>query len=170
MSYLSRCTFPTPPRNLCDLLLRDVASLIVTSRLVTRTLRALRPECLFSRELTAMLDSILTLSALGESRLHESVVETGAILPPAADASAGNLITGLFARLPTAVAPGVPASEFAVNLRLLAQHIELKARLASEEAMLVGQVRLGHALRDCSADWRACSQSLRAVATRLPAA
>ena len=165
MSYLTRSSYATP-RNLCELLLRDVASLLATSQLVGRSLYTLRPECAFSPELTETLDSIVTTSKAGESHLHQPLVEAGAVLPPASDAAANALVTGLFTRLPAALAPGVLAAEIAVNLRLLAQHIELKARLAAEEALLVGQNKLCQALIAWAAEWRACGEVLRSATVR----
>ncbi len=166
MSFLSRSPYPTPPRNLCELLLRDVASLLVTSELVSRALIALRPECRFSRELTQSLDLIVAISDAGQIHLQEPLAEAGAVLPPSHDTSASALVTGFFTRLPTAAAPGILATEVAVNLRLLAQHIELKARLAAEAALLVGQDHIGAALIAWSVEWRNCGGVLRSVSAR----
>lgn len=166
MSYLSRCSYPTPPRNLCDLLLRDIASLLITSELISSSLTALRPECEFSPELTATLDFVRALSDAGGSRLHQPLTEAGAVLPAAAENSASTLITGLFHRLPVSAKSGLFAAELAVNLRLLAQHVELKARLAAEEAVLVGFDGLSRALVGLSADWRACGRALCAITGR----
>ena len=155
-----------PPVNLCELLLRDVASLLITSQLVNKALLALRPECEFSRELTRTLDTIVAISSSGEKHLHAPLTEAGAVLPPTNDASASLLVTGFFTRLPPTVMPGVLAAEIAVNLRLLAQHIELKPRLAAEEALLVGQDRIGQALVAWSAEWRNCGRVLRSATVR----
>ncbi len=85
MPFLSRSPYPTPPRNLCGLLLRDVASLLVTSELVSRALIALRPECGFSHELTRSLDLIVALSDAGQIHLQEPLAEAGAVLPHSHD-------------------------------------------------------------------------------------
>ena len=68
--------------------------------------------------------------------------------------------------MPAAVAPGILATEVTVNLRLLAQHIELKARLAAEAALLVGQDRIGKALIAWSVEWRNCGGVLRSITAR----
>ena len=166
MPYLSRAIFATPPRNLCELLLCDVASLLFTSQFVSRSLLALRPRCEFSRELTATLDSIVALSNGGEIRLQLPLAEAGAVLPQVVDASAGTEVADYFTRAPLAAGPGLLAAEVVANLRLLTQHLELKARLAAEEALLVGQHALGNALVDWSADWHACGHKLRAATVR----
>ncbi|MDB6113727.1 MAG: hypothetical protein JWQ83_219 [Lacunisphaera sp.] len=166
MPYLSRPTFAMPPRNLLELLLCDVSSLLFTSKFVSRSLLALRPKCEFSRELTATLDSIIALSNAGELRLHPPLDDAGAVLPEVMDETAGAQVADFFTRPPLAAGPGLLAAEVAANLRLLAQHLELKARLAAEEALLVGQHALGNALVDWSADWRACGHKLRAATVR----
>ena len=153
------------PANLCELLLRDVASLLVTSRLINQFLRVLRPECGFSPELTATVDDLAVISDSGATRIHPSLVEAGAVLPATADHTTSALITGFLTRLPV-VAPGVLAAEISVNLRLLAQHVELRARLAAETALLVGQSALCRALIAWSAEWRNCGRILRAVSVR----
>jgi len=166
MSFLSRSSYSTPPGNLCELLLRDVASLLVTSRIISHHLLDLRPQCEFSGELTATLDSIVALSRDGESRLQPALDEAGATLPETTDALTGALLADFFTRIPVAAAPGTLAAEVAVNLRLLAQHLGLKALLAAEEAVLVGQNRLSGVLLNWSSEWRACGQTLRAATVR----
>ena len=166
MPYLSRATFALPPRNLLELLLCDVSSLLFTSKFVSRSLLALRPKCEFSRELTTTLDAIIALSNAGETRLHPSLDEAGAVLPEVIDGAAGTQVADFFTSPPLASGPGLLAAEVAANLRLLTQHLELKARLAAEEALLVGQHALGNALVDWSADWHACGYKLRAATVR----
>lgn len=154
-----------PPRNLCELLLRDAASLLVTSQLISQSLLALRPKCEFSRELAATVDTMVTINDSGASRLKPPLTEAGASQTVAADTTTNMLVTDFFTRLPV-VAPGVLAAEIIVNLRLLAQHLELKTRLAAEEALLVGQNRLSQALVAWSAEWRAFSGALRDATVR----
>lgn len=166
MSFLSRSAYSTPPGNLCELLLRDVTSLVVTSRLISRHLLAFRPQCEFSGELTAILDSIVALSRDGESRLQPALEEAGAVLPESTDTLTGALLADFFTRIPASATPGTLAAEVASNLRLLAQHLGLKALLAAEEAVLVGQNRLSGVLLDWSAEWRACGHTLRAATVR----
>jgi|GEM_PF-6883452 len=165
MSYLSRRSYLTPPANLSELLLRDVASLLLTSELISSSLVALRPECEGSGELTGALDAMVALCDEGEARIHQPLFESGIILPTTTDTSAGGLIAGFFTRLPSGKDPQF-AAEVVINLQLLAQHVELKARLAGEEALLVGLDALSQALADWSAEWRACGQNLGGIAPR----
>ncbi|HET7536641.1 MAG TPA: hypothetical protein VFJ90_09320, partial [Candidatus Didemnitutus sp.] len=90
----------------------------------------------------------------------------GVVLPKSLDEEAGAFISAIFSRLPNGAAPAILATEVVVNLRLLAQHIELKARLAAEEAMLVGQDLLCSALVAWAAEWRACGKTLRDATIR----
>jgi hypothetical protein len=156
----------TPPQNLCDLMLRDVASLLFTSQVVGRAIESLRPQCSFSRELTKGINAIMAASEAGEWLLHNPLAEAGAVLPNADDTMESALLMEFLARLPQQGAPGVLAAEVAVNLRLLVQHIELKARLVGEEAELVGQKALCEALMKWMKQWRACSRILRAMTVR----
>jgi hypothetical protein len=163
MPYLTRSTFATPPRNLGDLLLRDIASLLTTSQLVGRSLEALRPQCAFSEELTTTLDALLATSHAGEHLLNPPLAGSDMELPAIADPSESTLLTDFFVRLPGRVTPGALAADVTGNLRLLAQHIELKARLAAEEALFVGQEALGQALMVWSTQWRTCSSALHRI-------
>lgn len=160
MSYLSRRSYQTPPSNVSELLLRDVASLLLTSELVSSSLVALRPECEHSPELTSALNSMITLCDESESRVQQPLLESGIVLPTTTDTSASTLITGFFTRLPTSAEPRVFATEVIINLQLLAQHVELKARLASEEALIVGLDALSCGLADWSGEWRALGQKI----------
>lgn len=165
MSFFEDNQSAVAPRGLCDLLLRDVASLLLTSRFVSRSLDVLRPECEFSRELTETIDTVIAICEAGEELLHEPLAEAGAVLPLAAENATASLATGLFRRLPAGI-PGALGAEMAVNLRLLAQHLELKSRLGAEEALLAGQERIGNALLDWSAAWRNCGLGLRFASAR----
>jgi len=169
MSFLSRSTFANTPRNLCELFLRDMTSLLITSRAVCRSLVALRPECEQSnelRELTNVLDRLVATSKSGETRLRQPLSEAGIVLPTAVDAGASTLVAGFFARLPANAAPGMLAAEMILNLRLLAQHVELRARLAAEEALLVGQRGIGRTLVAWAGEWHSCSRNLRATSVQ----
>lgn len=161
MPYLTRSTFATPPRNLGELLLRDIASLLTTTQLVGRSLETLRPQCAFSSELTTTLDALLATSHAGEDLLNPSLAGSEVELPAVDDASESTLLTDFFVRLPGRVAPGALVADMTRNLRLLAQHIELKTRLAAEEAVLVGQEGLSQALMHWAAEWRSCSGALQ---------
>jgi hypothetical protein len=163
MSYLTRSTFATPPRNLGELLLRDIASLLTTSQLVGRSLEKLRPQCTFSKELTATLDSLLATSQAGEELLNPPLAGSDVELPAISDPTESTLLTDFFVRLPGRVTPGALAADVTGNLRLLAQHIELKTRLAAEEAVFVGQEALGHALMMWATEWRNCSGALQRI-------
>src|SRR5436190_357421 len=124
MPYLTRSTFETPPRNLGELLLRDVASLLTTSHLVSRSLRALRPQCAFSPELTTTLDALMATSDAGEVLLNPPLAGSEVVLPAIPDPTENTLLMDFFVRLPDQVTPGAPAADVTGNLRLLAQHIE----------------------------------------------
>ncbi len=157
------------PDNLCEMFLRDVAALLVTSRLITRSLFALRSECEFSTELTKTIDTVAALSDCGEPYLRKPLLEAGAVLPALPESAASSVVTEFFSSIPVKVTPSVLAAEVISSLRLLVQHIELKAMLAAESAVLVGQNRLSRALLKWAAEWRACGQILRAVTVRIRA-
>lgn len=160
MSTRIRPVFAPPSRNLSALFLRDVASLLATSHLVSRSVVTLRPQCAFSRKLTATLDSLGATSAAGELLLNPPLAESAATPPGPSDTSESALLTDFLVRLPAQVTPGVPAAKLALTLRLLTRHIELKARLAAEAALCVGQQALSQALMGWAAQWRACSAAL----------
>lgn len=157
------------PNNLCEMFLRDVARLLVTSQLIKRSLIALRPECEFSSELTETLDVVVVLSDGGENCLREPLLEAGAVLPTLTEGTASAVVTGFITSIPIASMPAVLAAEVITNLRLLVQHIELKAMLAAEAGVLVGQTRLSRALLKWSKEWRNCGQILRSVTVRMRA-
>lgn len=165
MSYLSRRSYLTPPSNLSDLLLRDVASLLLTSELISSSLVALRPECESVEEITVALDAMIALCDEGESRIQQPLLDAGIVLPTTTDTSASTLITGFFTRLPSGDDPRF-AEEVIINLQLLAQHVELKSRLAGEEAMLVGLDGLSQALADWSGEWRTCGHKIGGTSFR----
>jgi hypothetical protein len=149
-----------PPGNVSEMLLRDVASLLLTTELISSSLVALRPECAFSSELTLMLNSMITLCDEGETRVQQPLLEAGIVLPTTTDASPSTLITDFFRRLPTAVEPKVFAAEVVINLQLLAQHVELKARLAADEALIVGLDGLNQALDVWCGEWHTCGRQM----------
>lgn len=157
------------PKNLCELFLRDVAMLLVTSQLIKRSLIAIRPEYAFSEELQKALDTIIALTESGEPHLREPLLQAGAVLPELAESSASAVVAGFMASIPVKVTQAVLAAELTSNLRILVQHLELKAILAAEAAVLIGQKRLSHALLKWSAEWRSCGQILRAVTVRVRA-
>lgn len=159
----------SPADNLCDLFLRDVSSLLVTSRLIKRSLLALRPECAFSPEVTKTIDAVVALSDSGEPRLREPLLDAGAVLPVLADGTASAVVKEFIAGIPVKVAPAVLAAEVISSLRLLVQHIELRVMLAAEAAVLVGQTQVSRALLQWSAEWRACAKILRRIMVRVRA-
>jgi len=166
MSPALHSSFSSPARVLSEVLFHEVTSLLIMSHLITRSLLAVRPECAFSRELTGTLDRIMRVSSEGETYLYRPLIDAGAVMPAAADASALALVTSLFTRLPTTSTPRVLATELSVNLRLLAQHVELKARRAAEEAERLGEHALGHALQAWATEWRACGQIVHTATAR----
>lgn len=150
----------SPPGNVSEMLLRDVASLLLTTELISSFLVALRPECEFSSELTHKLNAMIALCDDGEARVQQPLLETGIILPTTTDASPSTLITDFFQRLPTAADPQIFGSEVVVNLQLLAQHVELKARFAADEALIVGLDGLNEALSSWSSEWHTCAREM----------
>jgi len=163
-SHHSTHSAPTP--NLSDMLLRDVASLLLTTELISSSLVALRPECAFSNELTHTLNSMITLCDEGETRVQQPLLESGIVLPSATDSSPSTLITDFFHRLPTAADPRVFGAEVVVNLQLLAQHVELKTRLAADEALIVGLDGLNQALDVWSGEWHTCGKQMGRLSFR----
>lgn len=169
MSSQAHLTHDSQPDNLCEMFLRDVAALLLTNGLIKRSLSALRPECEFSTELTKTIDTVTALSDCGEPYLRKPLVEAGAVLPALPESAAGSVVTEFFSSIPVKVTPSVLAAEVISSLRLLVQHIELKAMLAAESAVLVGQNRVSRALLKWAAEWRACGQILRSVTVRIRA-
>ena len=155
-----RPSHSAPSSNVSELLLRDVASLLLTTELISSSLVALRPECNFSNELSHMLNSMITLCDEGEARVQQPLLEAGIVLPSNTDASPSTLITNFFQRLPAAVDSRAFATEVVINLQLLAQHVELKARLAADEALIVGLDGLNQALDVWSEEWRTCVKQM----------
>lgn len=168
MSFLSRAGTATPPRDLGELFLRDVTSLLVASRTVIRSLSVLRAESGFPPELSARLEAMITVSRAGESLLREPMSATGIVLPAGPESAAGGLVTRIFSRWPARALPSVLEAEILGQLRLLAQHLELKAQLASETAWLIGQPALCRALFEWADAWRTCGDHLGATDGRLP--
>ncbi len=169
MTSLTSSNPVSPANNLCEIFLRDVSLLLVTSQLVKRSLLALRPECVFSPELTETIDTVVALCESGEPRLHEPLFQAGAVLPVLEESSTSAVVTAFMARIPFGVAPAILAAEVIANVRVLVQHLELKAILAAEGAVLIGQTNLSGALLKWSAEWRSCGQTLRAVTVRVRA-
>jgi hypothetical protein len=133
---------------------------------MSRALLAVRPECVFSSELVIILDRMVKISDAGEILLYQPLAEAGAPRPVTTDPTACTLVTGFLTRLPDAAAPRELAEAIAVNLRSLARHIELKARLAADDALLAGQERLARALALWSTKWRVCGQMLHIAVRR----
>ena len=114
-----------------------------------------------------MLNSMITLCDEGETRVQQPLLEIGIVLPSNTDSSPSTLITDFFHRLPSrnrsAQAFG---AEVVVNLQLLAQHVELKARLAADEALIVGLDGLNQALDTWSEEWRTCGRQMGKISFR----
>ena len=151
------------PGNLCELFLRDLLLLLNTSRTVVTSLVELQPQCSFSPDLQDKVAAIITVSRAGEAHLDEPLREGGLVVPSGVATGLNPIVTNFFSRIPIGAAPGVIASEVVASLRLLAQHIELRTRLAAEKAIVVGQRALSRALFAWAAEWRRCSRELRAA-------
>jgi hypothetical protein len=149
--------------------LHDLSALLVSNQLVKRSLLTLRPECEFSPELVTPLDTVVDLTDKCETDLRETLEASGAVLPTLAKGTGSAVVTMFMSNLPVRVAPAIFAAEVISNLRLLVQHIELKAALAAEAAILVGQTQLSRSLWNWSAEWRACGRLLRRVTVRVRA-
>lgn len=158
-----------PVSNLCEMFLRDVSHLLVTNQLVRRSLQALRPECAFSDELTRTVDAVITLTQKCEGQLRSPLSDAGAILPVLSNGTASAIVTDFLSSIPTRATPDVFVAEIVSNLRLLVQHVELKAMLTAEAAILMGQTALSQALLKWSAEWRACGKTLRRATVRVRA-
>jgi len=143
--------------------------LLVTGQLIKRSLATLRTKCDHSTELAGSIDSIVAISDAGEINLREPLLEAGAVLPALSESTASAVVAGFIASIPGDAPPAVFAAEVISTLRQLVQHIELKALLAAETALLVGQASLSRALLKWSGEWRACAQSLRSVTVRVRA-
>lgn len=169
MSSPIHSVIDSQPKNLCELFLRDVAMLLVTSQLIKRSLLAIRPECAFSDEITKAVDTIVVLSDSGEPHLREPLLQAGAVLPILAESTTSAVVTEFMASIPVKVTPAVLAAELTSSLRMLVQHLELKAILAAEAAVLIGQTHLSHALLKWSSEWRSCGQILRTVTVHVRA-
>lgn len=155
---------PAAARNLCDLFVRELHSLIDTSEGVTHGLRALRTECRFATELTESLDLLATVNDTREVHLRRPVAEAGLSWERAADFDGTSVwMEQLFPRLPPGSASDAQAADVAVKLRLLAQHLELRTVLAAESALLLGREPLCQGLIAWADQWHACCQSLRLV-------
>lgn len=157
------------PANLCELLLRNVAHILIMNELIKRAMIALRPECEASAELLEVFDDIVALNDRGQQQLGHSLAEAGAVLPVLSEHTASPVISWFLSSIPDRVTPGVMAADVVSNLRLLVQHLELKAKLVAEEAALVGQNGLSLDLLDWSAEWRSLGHHLRSVNRRLRA-
>jgi hypothetical protein len=166
MTSIPHSTVLRAPPNLAELFLRDLTSLLVTSRAVTRSLEALRPECTFSPEVTTQINDLIGASASGEQHMRAPLNEAGMVLAPAGDPAARAQVAAIFTQLPAGGPSSALAEEVTVNLRLVAQHLELRARLAAEEALRVGQKSIGQALLRWARSWCQCGEDARAALDR----
>ena len=165
MVFLSRRKSAGAPRNLCELFVRDLALLLTTSAAISHSLLTLRPECERSPgldDLTRILDRLIATCGSGEACLRRALADAGIDLPGREDAGSGTLVAGFFACLPAQAAPAIFASDLVLNLRLLAHHVGLRARLAAEKAALVGQSGISRTLVNWAGEWQACNRDLRA--------
>ena len=167
MPYLTRSIFSTSSRHLGELLLQDIASLLTTSRRVRRSLEKLRPQCGFSPCLTSTVDTLLATSRAGEALLEPPLADADVALPAVPDPGESKLLTDFFVRLPGRILPVALAADVTGNLRLLAQHIDLKARLAADEAWLAGQQTFSDALMGWATEWRNGSVALHRLTGEL---
>jgi hypothetical protein len=139
---------------------RDLGTLLATSRIVEQALAALRSECAHSAELSEMLSGLVAVNDAGEAYLQRPLAEAGIVLASQEGTEAADVVRVIFNRIPTGGKPEELTTEMRTSFRLLAQHLELKAHLAAEEALLLGQETLSSALMAWAVRWRNCGRRL----------
>jgi hypothetical protein len=144
---MSVATLASPPpssstRTLGQHFLRNLSSLLITSRLIGQSLSAVRSEFVEAPEIDKKITELITTGQRG-------------VLPatPQNDGASRLVATTLYNGLPTEGAPLSRSADTVVNLRLLAQHLELRARLTAEEAKLMGEETLRRALLNWARQW-----------------
>jgi hypothetical protein len=154
---------PPPPassRGLCNHFLRNLTSLIVTSRLIGESLGGLSGEAARSPEIAKKISELIAAGREGESQLGKPMRDAGIILPaPSGGETAGRLVTYLYDGLPAEGASPSQISQTVINPRLLAQHLELRARLTAEEAKLIGEEPMRRVLLNWARQWWMAAQA-----------
>jgi hypothetical protein len=138
----------------------DLGALRATSLIVGQALAALRSECASSAESREMLDGLVAVNDAGEAYLQRPLAEAGIVLASREGAEAADVVRAIFHRIPTEGNPEELTVEILTSFRLLAQHLELRAHLAAEEALLLGQEPLSSALMAWAVRWRNCGRRL----------
>ncbi|HEY4299273.1 MAG TPA: hypothetical protein VGM73_00270 [Candidatus Didemnitutus sp.] len=140
---------------------RELTSLVITNRSIAHSLATVRTEIGESPEVIEQINELIAVGHEGENHLRGPLDDAGIVLPTPVttdDESEAPALHPAFARRGAVLNF---ATEVVTHLRLLAQHLELRARLAAEEARLVGQKSLRQALLAWAAQWRVCGQHLR---------
>jgi hypothetical protein len=139
---------------------RDLGTLLATSRIVKQALAALRSECACSAELSESLNDLVAVNDAGEAYLQRPLAQAGIVLVSQEGTDAADVVRAIFNRIPTGGKPDELTAEMLTSFRLLAQHLELKAHLAAEEDLLLGQEPLSSALMAWAVRWRNCGRRL----------
>jgi hypothetical protein len=142
--------------------------LIITNRSIRHSLLTARAERGLPPEVVWKIDDLVAVGLEGENQLRQPMEAAGIVPPRETHPANGAAETPLFGRTPASIGFQNRAVQLVINLRLLAQHLELRARLAAEEARLVGQKSLRRALLAWAAEWYVCGQHLQTNPTPLP--
>lgn len=148
-----------PTKKLGEAFLRDLNSLLITSRSLTRSLLALEPQRGFSPETIAQINELVAIARDGEDELFQYLGEAGLVLPSPGEIPVPPKHLARSRLVEPVTATDKPA-DVLVNLRLLVHHLELRARLVAEEARLVGQRSLRRALLAWATEWYAYGRNL----------
>ncbi len=145
---------PSSGRGLSHHFLRSLSALLVTSRLIGQSLAALRPEFSSSPDVDRKITALINTGKQGEDDLGKPLREAGIVLPSTPNRTvAAPIVTTLYRGVPGTSTAASPATETVLNLRLLAQHLELRARLAAEYAKIAGEEPLRRVLSNWARQW-----------------
>jgi hypothetical protein len=134
--------------------LRNLAYLLVTSRLVGEALTTMRPDFALTPDVDRKIHELISTGEQGDLELRRPMRESGIVLPAGPDgAGASHLVSTLCQGLYQEGLSSGRTTEAIVNLRLLAQHLELRTRLSAEEAKLAGEEPLGRVLSNWARRW-----------------
>ncbi|HVU18265.1 MAG TPA: hypothetical protein VHD32_15190 [Candidatus Didemnitutus sp.] len=151
-----------PGSELRDAFRRELTSLLITNRSIAHSLASVRTEIGEAPEVIEQIDELIAVGQEGENHLRKPLDQAGILLPtPVTGAADDAEAPALHPAFGHRGAIRNFAADVVTHLCLLAQHLELRARLAAEEARLVGQTALRQALLAWAAQWRVCGQHLR---------
>jgi hypothetical protein len=148
---------------------RELTSLLITNRSIAHSLATVRTEMSESPEVLDQINELIAVGHQGENHLRGPLDDAGIVLPTPVTSDDETEAPDVH---PAFIRHGAVrnfAAEVITHLRLLAQHLELRARLAAEEARLVGQKGVRQALLAWAAQWRVCGEHLRQPSTSVSA-